>query len=157
MPLLLLFFNPFMFVIILVAALLGGYSAGNYNFGIMLVWILWWVLLMFVLVPVFARAWCLMCPFPIFSDWFQRKRLIDVNQEKPWGTRPPLAQAAEEHVADERPVSRDHVHAGPGGRVSVSVHGLVLRPAYRNDRQAGGGMTPSGASPCRGSEVIGRS
>ncbi len=87
MPLLLLFFNTFVFMIILVAALLGGFSAGNYNFGIMLVWILWWVLLMFVLVPVFARAWCLMCPFPIFSDWFQRRRLINIDEEekKPWG------------------------------------------------------------------------
>lgn len=87
MPLALILFNTFMFMIILVATLLGGFSAGNYNFGIMLVWILWWVLLMFVLVPVFARAWCLMCPFPIFSDWFQRRRLINIGEEpkKPWG------------------------------------------------------------------------
>ncbi|MCQ9208727.1 MAG: 4Fe-4S binding protein, partial [Omnitrophica bacterium] len=81
-PLLLLIFNLFVFVIILLAGFLGGYSAGNYNFGIMLVWILWWVLLMLILVPGFSRMWCMMCPFPIFSDWFQRKRLFDVRQGK---------------------------------------------------------------------------
>ncbi len=64
------------------AGFLGGYSAGNYNFGIMIVWILWWVMLMFVLVPGFARAWCMVCPFPIFSDWFQRRRLFGVRQGK---------------------------------------------------------------------------
>ncbi len=77
--------NLFIFVIILMAGLLGGYSAGNYNFGIMIVWILWWVMLMFVLVPVFSRAWCLMCPFPIFGDWLQRGALFSVKQGKPLG------------------------------------------------------------------------
>ncbi len=84
-PLLLLILNLFIFVVILLSALLGGYSAGNYNFGIMLVWILWWVLLMLVLVPGFSRAWCMMCPFPIFSDLFQRGRLYDVRPGKPAG------------------------------------------------------------------------
>ncbi|MCQ9205901.1 MAG: 4Fe-4S binding protein [Omnitrophica bacterium] len=81
-PLLLILFNLFIFVVILLSAFLGGYSAGNYNFGIMLVWILWWVLLMLVLVPVFSRTWCMMCPFPIFGDWFQRRRLFGVTQGK---------------------------------------------------------------------------
>lgn len=84
-PLLALIFNLFIFVIILMAGLLGGYSAGNYNFGIMIVWILWWVMLMFVLVPVFSRAWCMVCPFPIFGDWLQRGALFNVRQEKPRG------------------------------------------------------------------------
>jgi len=84
-PLLLLIFNLFVFTVILIAGFIGGYQAGNYNFGIMIVWILWWVLLMLILVPVFSRAWCMMCPFPIFSDWFQRKRLFAVNQDKPSG------------------------------------------------------------------------
>ncbi|GFP25109.1 4Fe-4S binding protein [Candidatus Hakubella thermalkaliphila] len=82
LPLLLILFNLFIFVIILLAGLFGGYSAGNYNFGIMMVWILWWVLLMLMLVPGFARMWCLMCPFPIFSDWAQRGKLFDVRQGK---------------------------------------------------------------------------
>ena len=84
-PLLPIIVNLFIFVIILMAGFLGGYSAGNYNFGIMVVWILWWVMLMFVLVPGFARAWCMVCPFPIFSDWFQRRRLFGVRQGKPEG------------------------------------------------------------------------
>ncbi|MDP7420931.1 MAG: 4Fe-4S binding protein [bacterium] len=79
---LLLLGNLAFFTVILIATLLGGYSTGNYNFGIMLVWILWWVLLMFVLVPVFARVWCMVCPFPIFSDWFQRGSLFDVSTAK---------------------------------------------------------------------------
>lgn len=81
-PLLAIIFNLFIFVIILIAGLIGGFSAGNYNFGIMIVWILWWVMLMFVLVPIFSRAWCLMCPFPIFSDWLQRGALFNVNPGK---------------------------------------------------------------------------
>ncbi len=80
--LLLLLFNLFMFTIILMTFFIGGYSAGNYNFGIMIVWILWWVLLMLLLVPVFSRAWCTMCPFPLFSDYFQRGKLYQVVQGK---------------------------------------------------------------------------
>lgn len=81
-PLIGLIVNLFIFVIILLAGFLGGYSAGNYNFGIMLVWILWWVMLMFVLVPVFSRAWCMVCPFPMFGDWAQRGMLFGVNPGK---------------------------------------------------------------------------
>jgi ferredoxin len=84
-PLLIILINLFMFTIILLAGFVGGYSSGNYNFGIMIVWILWWVMLMFVLVPGLARSWCLMCPFPIFSDWFQRRRLFGVKEGKPRG------------------------------------------------------------------------
>ena len=81
-PLLAILVNLFVFVIILMTGLLGGYSAGNYNFGIMIVWILWWVMLMFVLVPVFSRTWCMMCPFPVFGDWLQRGVLFGVNTGK---------------------------------------------------------------------------
>ncbi len=84
-PLALLLFNLFVFTVILLGGFLGGYSAGNYNFGIMIVWILWWVLLMFFLVPFFSRAWCLMCPFPIFGDWIQRRRLFGVREGSPAG------------------------------------------------------------------------
>ncbi|MDP6686214.1 MAG: 4Fe-4S binding protein, partial [Candidatus Omnitrophota bacterium] len=81
-PLLLIIFNLLIFVIILLSGLFGGYSAGNYNFGIMIVWILWWVMLMFVLVPIFSRSWCMMCPFPVFSDWLQRGKLFGVKKGK---------------------------------------------------------------------------
>lgn len=81
-PLLPILINLFIFVIILLAAFTGGFSAGNYNFGIMIVWILWWVLLMLALVPGFSRAWCMVCPFPLFSDWAQRTRLFEVKPGK---------------------------------------------------------------------------
>jgi ferredoxin len=81
-PLGILIFNLFIFVIILLAGLLGGYAPGNYNFGIMIVWILWWVLLMLVLVPIFSRAWCMVCPFPMFGDWAQRGKLFGVSTAK---------------------------------------------------------------------------
>ena len=84
-PLGLLLANLFIFVVILLSGILGGYSAGNYNFGIMIVWILWWVVLMLFLVPAGSRAWCMMCPFPIFSDWFQRRRLFQVKSGKQAG------------------------------------------------------------------------
>ncbi len=79
-PLILLIINMAIFFVILLAGFLGGFQAGNYNFGIMIVWILWWVMLMFLLVPGFSRAWCMMCPFPLFSDWYQRSRLFDVTR-----------------------------------------------------------------------------
>ncbi|MBM4389234.1 MAG: 4Fe-4S binding protein, partial [Deltaproteobacteria bacterium] len=82
LPLLIIILNVFIFTIILTAGFVGGFSAGNYNFGIMIVWILWWVLLMIVLVPVFARFWCMVCPFPLFSDWFQRGNLFGVLKGK---------------------------------------------------------------------------
>jgi len=82
MPWLPILVNLFIFVIILLGGLLGGFGPGNYNFGIMIVWILWWTLLMVVLVPGFSRAWCMVCPFPIFSDWAQRGRLLEVRTGK---------------------------------------------------------------------------
>ncbi|MGQ9629037.1 MAG: 4Fe-4S binding protein [bacterium] len=81
-PLMGILINVFIFTIILLAGFIGGYSAGNYNFGIMIVWILWWVLLMLVLVPGFSRMWCMVCPFPAFSDWAQRGRIFGVRQGK---------------------------------------------------------------------------
>lgn len=81
-PLALILVNLGIFSIILLAGFVGGYSAGNFNFGIMIVWILWWVALMLFLVPVGSRSWCLMCPFPIFGDWFQRRKLWGVKKGK---------------------------------------------------------------------------
>lgn len=81
-PLGALIFNLFVFSVILLSGLTGGFGPGNYNFGIMIVWILWWVLLMFVLVPVFSRTWCMVCPFPMFGDWMQRGKLFGVTLGK---------------------------------------------------------------------------
>lgn len=80
-PFLAIVFNLFFFTIILLAGLIGGVSAGNYNFAIMFVWILWWVLLMLILVPVFSRLWCSTCPLPAFGEWIQRLGFIRVSNK----------------------------------------------------------------------------
>ena len=80
-PMLLILFNMFMFVIILMSGLMGGFSSGNYSFSIMIVWILWWVLLMMLLVPVLSRMWCMMCPLPSLGEWLQRLRIFGVNND----------------------------------------------------------------------------
>ncbi len=83
-PTLLILANVFVFVIILTSGVIGGFSAGNYSFSIMIVWILWWVLLMMLLVPVMSRSWCLMCPLPSMGEWLQRMRIFGVN-DNPFG------------------------------------------------------------------------
>ncbi|MCP5108456.1 MAG: 4Fe-4S binding protein, partial [bacterium] len=84
-PFALILFNLFVFVIILFAAFFGGNSTGNYNFGIMIVWILWWFLLMGFMVPVIGRFWCMMCPFPMVGEWFQRGKLFKMGRLKSRG------------------------------------------------------------------------
>lgn len=81
MPFLPIVFNLFVFAIILFAGVVGGVSPGNYNFGIMFVWILWWVLLMMIMVPFFSRIWCGVCPLPMFGEWLQRLKLIGVSKK----------------------------------------------------------------------------
>ncbi len=71
--------NMFVFMVILTSAVVGGFSAGNYSFGIMVVWILWWVLLMMLLVPVLSRTWCMVCPLPSMGEWLQRLKVFGVN------------------------------------------------------------------------------
>jgi polyferredoxin len=84
-PFLLIVANLAIFTVILMAGLVGGFGPGNYNFGIMIVWILWWVALMLFMVPVIGRFWCMMCPFPLIGEWLQRGRLVNVGRRKPWG------------------------------------------------------------------------
>ncbi len=84
-PLIFIIANLFVFTIVLVSAFTGGFGAGNYNFGIMIVWILWWVLLMIFMVPVVGRVWCMICPFPLIGEWIQRGKLFKVGRQKPWG------------------------------------------------------------------------
>lgn len=80
-PMAAILFNMFMFMVILLSGVVGGFSSGNYIFGIMIVWILWWVMLMMVLVPVFSRTWCMVCPLPSFGEWLQRLRVFGVNNK----------------------------------------------------------------------------
>lgn len=60
-----------------------GTPVGNRNGIVVFVWILWWFLLIAVLVPFAARAWCGACPVPLFGDWLQRRRLVGVAHADP--------------------------------------------------------------------------
>ena len=80
-PLAAILFNLMIFAIILLSGLVGGFSSGNYSFGIMIVWILWWVLLMMLLVPGLSRTWCMVCPLPTVGEWLQRMRVLGVNSK----------------------------------------------------------------------------
>ena len=80
-PMAIILANMFLFMVILLSGVIGGFSSGNYSFGIMFVWILWWVVLMMLLVPVFSRTWCMMCPLPTFGEWLQRLRIFGVNNK----------------------------------------------------------------------------
>ncbi len=83
-PMIAILVNMALFMAILMGGVVGGFSAGNYNFGIMIVWILWWVMLMMLLVPVFSRGWCVGCPLPSFGEWLQRLRIFGVRKNL-WG------------------------------------------------------------------------
>lgn len=73
-------FNLFVFIVILSAGVLGT-QVGNRNFGIMIVWILWWSALMLVLLPFASRLWCGVCPLPAFGEWLSRLRLVEKGPE----------------------------------------------------------------------------
>ncbi len=53
-----------------------GTPAGNRNFGIVFVWIVWWALLILFLIPLAGRIWCAMCPIPAPGEWLQRRALV---------------------------------------------------------------------------------
>jgi polyferredoxin/heme/copper-type cytochrome/quinol oxidase subunit 2 len=67
--------NLAVFILFLFAGLFGS-PIGNRNIIITIVWILWWFLLITFLLPFGSRIWCLLCPFPFFGEWFQRRRLL---------------------------------------------------------------------------------
>ena len=55
---------------------LAGTPAGNHNFGIIYVWLVWWALLKLVLIPFLGRFWCSICPIPAPGDWIQRRSML---------------------------------------------------------------------------------
>ena len=65
----------FFFVVAILTGFVGT-PAGNRNFGIIFVWIVWWALLIMVMVPFFGRAWCMVCPIPAPGEWLQRRAII---------------------------------------------------------------------------------
>ncbi|MFC1896308.1 4Fe-4S binding protein [Thermodesulfobacteriota bacterium] len=63
------------FMLFLIAGFWGS-PIGNRNIAITVVWIFWWFLLITILLPFGSRVWCLLCPFPFFGEWYQRRRLL---------------------------------------------------------------------------------
>jgi hypothetical protein len=53
-----------------------GTPVGSRNFGIVLVWIAWWAILMLVAVPFLGRGWCSICPIPAPGEWLQRGAML---------------------------------------------------------------------------------
>jgi polyferredoxin len=84
-PFIFILINFFIFVVILISSFVGNFAAGNYNFGVMITWVLWWVLLMTLFVPLIGRFWCMVCPFPLVGDWIQRGKLVAVGKHKSRG------------------------------------------------------------------------
>ena len=78
---LVVFPNLVFFYFFLIAGVFGS-PVGNRNIIVIFVWILWYFLLITVMVPLFSRIWCTLCPFPFFGEWFQRLALIRVRPGK---------------------------------------------------------------------------
>lgn len=65
-----------LFFVLVVWAGFFGTRVGSRNFGIVLVWIVWWALLILLLIPLTGRLWCAMCPIPALGEWWQRRALV---------------------------------------------------------------------------------
>lgn len=73
-------FTTLFFTVIVVSSYVGKLSAGNFNFGIIFVWITWFVLLIMLFVPFFSRIFCGVCPLPLFGILLQRHAFINVSR-----------------------------------------------------------------------------
>ena len=63
--------NQIIFWTVIVVGLVGTAVPGL-NFGTAITWYIWFCLV-FVLMVVVGRAWCVMCPFGGFAEWIQRR------------------------------------------------------------------------------------
>ena len=63
------------FLVVILTGLFGT-PAGNHNFGIIYVWLVWWAVLKLVLIPFLGRFWCSICPIPAPGDWIQRRSML---------------------------------------------------------------------------------
>ena len=79
-----------LFFVLAIIAGLAGTPAGNRNFGIVFVWIVWWALLILLLVPFAGRLWCGVCPIPAPGEWLQRRALV---QPRPGASSIPSASS----------------------------------------------------------------
>ena len=71
------------FVLALLTAFFGT-QAGNRNFSIIFVWIVWWALVIILMVPAAGRAWCGICPIPAPGEWIQRQSFVHPRRRKLW-------------------------------------------------------------------------
>lgn len=78
--------NLVIFIFFLVAGTIGS-PVGNRNIIIIFVWILWWFLLISLMVPFASRVWCVVCPFPFFGEWAQRRALVRARGADPKGAK----------------------------------------------------------------------
>lgn len=58
-----------------------GSPVGNMNLSVTFVWMLWWFALITIMVPLFSRVWCAICPMPGFGDWIQRRGFIRKRED----------------------------------------------------------------------------
>ncbi|MEW6141800.1 MAG: FAD-dependent oxidoreductase [Chloroflexota bacterium] len=71
----------FLVFIIAAASLFWGVSNPAFNFGTVFTWVVWWGLLIVLFILV-GRGWCIMCPFGVAGEWFQR---LSLWWKRKWG------------------------------------------------------------------------
>jgi len=72
--------NQIIFWLVIFLGLLGTVVPGL-NFGTAITWYIWFCLV-FVLMVVVGRAWCVMCPFGGFAEWVQRRAFWTRSQRR---------------------------------------------------------------------------
>jgi hypothetical protein len=68
------------FLLAIVAGV-AGTPAGNRNFAIVFVWIIWWALLILIAVPLAGRAWCAICPIAMPGEWLQQGAILAPDEK----------------------------------------------------------------------------
>ncbi|MBI2407582.1 MAG: 4Fe-4S binding protein [Gemmatimonadetes bacterium] len=63
-------------LLVAILAAVVGSPVGSHNIGIVLVWIAWWALLILLILPVFGRGWCAVCPIPMPAEWLQHGAVL---------------------------------------------------------------------------------
>ncbi len=69
-------------LVVIVSGFLGT-PVGSRSFAIVYVWIVWWGLLVFLLLPLGGRSWCAVCPLPLPGEWLARRGLLRVGRGRP--------------------------------------------------------------------------
>ena len=77
----LLLFSLLIFVVLIMAGLYGS-PIGNRNAAIIIIWIFWFFLLIFLMVPLGGRLWCMMCPLPAPGEWLSRLSIVRKSQRR---------------------------------------------------------------------------